>query len=62
MPAYRITVVRLDGRLFRARDIEYADDEEAVVKSTQAADGHAVEIWDHKRFVARLPGSPVTAR
>ena len=59
MPTYQINIIRLDGRLFRARDIEYADDEEAVVKSTQAAD---VEIWDHKRFVARLPGSPVTAR
>jgi hypothetical protein len=55
MPAYRITVVRLDGRLFRARDIECADDEEAVAKAMQAANGYAVEIWHQKRLVARAP-------
>jgi hypothetical protein len=55
MPAYRINVVRLDGCLFRARDIECADDEEAVAKAMQAANGYAVEIWDQKRLVARAP-------
>ena len=55
MLTYRINVVRLDGRLFRCKEVECADDEEAVVKAMQAAAGHAVEIWDHKRFVARAP-------
>ena len=37
--------------------MECADDKEAVERAAQLGDGLAVEIWDHKRFVARLPGS-----
>jgi hypothetical protein len=38
--------------------VECADDKEAVEKAVELAAGFDVEIWDHKRFVARLPGSP----
>jgi len=39
--------------------VECADDREAVEKAAQLAAGFDVEIWDYKRFVARLPGSPL---
>lgn len=35
--------------------MECADDKEVAEKAMRAADGLDVEIWDHKRFVARLP-------
>jgi hypothetical protein len=36
------------------------DDKEAVFRAIQAAaSGFDVEIWDYKRFVARLPGNPL---
>jgi hypothetical protein len=40
---------------------ECTDDKEAVVRAIQAAaSGFDVEIWDYKRFVARLPGNPLS--
>jgi hypothetical protein len=37
--------------------VECADDQEAVETAMQKVDGLDVEIWDQKRFVARLPGN-----
>ena len=34
------------------------DDKEAVEKAMQLTSGFDVEIWDHKRLVAPLPGIP----
>jgi len=34
------------------------NDKEAVEKAMQVVNGFDAEIWDQRRFVARLPGSP----
>jgi len=54
---YRIHVVGRDGHPLRTEVVECADDKEALDKAIQIANGHDVEIWDHKRFVARIPGN-----
>jgi hypothetical protein len=60
MPIYRIYTTGPDGYLFVILKVaECADDKEAVAKAIQLANDRDVEIWDHKRFVARLPGSPL---
>ena len=57
---YRINTIGHDGYLFGTPKVaECADDKEAVEKAIQLANDRDVEIWDHKRFVARLPGSPL---
>ena len=61
MPTYRICTLGGDGNNFSNIEIaECTDDKEAVVRAIQAAaSGFDVEIWDYKRFVARLPGNPL---
>ncbi len=59
MPTYRIHTVGRDGRfLGHHQVVDCADDKEAVDNAMLIADGFAVEIWDFKRFVARLPANP----
>jgi hypothetical protein len=59
MPMYRIYTNGPDGYLFGIPKVaECVDDKEAVEKAIQLANDRGVEIWDHKRFVARLPGNP----
>ena len=56
LTSYRIWT--RNGRFSTSTIVECVDDGEAVDKATmQAADGFDVEIWDDKRFVARLIGS-----
>jgi hypothetical protein len=58
--SYRIHTIGHDGYFFGTPKVaECADDKDAAEKATQLAGGLEVEIWDHKRFVARLPGSPL---
>jgi len=40
--------------------VECVDDAEVVTKAMLIAGGLDLEIWDHKRFVARLPGTKGT--
>lgn len=54
---YRIHVIDRDGHALRTEVAECADDKEALDRATQMANGHDVEIWDHKRFVTLLPGN-----
>ena len=55
---YRIYTIGRDGLFKNIEVVECADDREAVDRAIRAADGFDVEIWDYKRFVARLPGIP----
>jgi hypothetical protein len=60
MPTYRFYTTGPDGYLFGIPKVaECVDDKEAVEKALQLAIDRDVEIWDHKRFVARLPGNPL---
>jgi len=59
MPAYRVYTIRDDGNFSNASEfIECADDKEAIEKAMQTMNGYALEIWDHGRLIARLPGRP----
>jgi hypothetical protein len=57
MNTYRIHTIGQNGYLARAEVAECASDEEVVQKALGEANGSVIEIWDHKRFVARLPSS-----
>jgi hypothetical protein len=60
MPTYRIYTTGPDGYLFGIPKVaECVDDKEAVEKAVLWANDRDVEIWDHRRFVARLPGEPL---
>jgi hypothetical protein len=57
MTQYRICTVGRDGRFTGPAQVaECANDQEAVERAIQAANGLVIEIWDYKRFVARLAG------
>jgi hypothetical protein len=43
MPDYRIYAVGSDGRLVAVEDLDFADDQEAIKKATQAAKGSGIE-------------------
>jgi hypothetical protein len=62
MPAFRIYTVGLDGHFVDAKDVECADDQEAIKKAQQAADGHDVELWERGRFITRLAAKPGTKK
>jgi hypothetical protein len=58
--SYRVYIIGRGGHLLGEPDVvECANDKEAVEKAVQLSAGLDVEIWDYKRFVARLPGSPL---
>jgi hypothetical protein len=55
MPDYRIYIVDGGGHFVGVQDLECADDQEAIRKSEQAANGRNVELWERGRFIARYP-------
>ena len=56
MVRYRIYTVGHDGHFTGPpAEVEAADDREILVAAEKQSKGFAVEIWDHKRFVARIP-------
>ena len=56
MITYRIYTIGQDGHFANIEIAECADDKEVVEKALAQANGCAIEIWDHKRFVVQLPG------
>jgi hypothetical protein len=56
MNTYRIHTIGPNSYLASIEVAECANDEEVVQKALGEANGSVIEIWDHKRFVARLPG------
>jgi hypothetical protein len=62
MPKYRIFTVGRDQHFSgMPKIVECVDDNDAVDQAMQLANGLDLEIWDHKRMVARLPSSPPKA-
>jgi hypothetical protein len=56
MPHYRVYFVADDGHISGPPHvIECADEQEAIGKAAQAANGKVVELWDGKRFIVRFP-------
>lgn len=54
MSGYRIYFLNGEGRFMRALELMCRDDEEATSQARELADGHAVELWDRARLVARF--------
>jgi hypothetical protein len=54
MSEYRIYIIGNDGHYVNAENIECADDQEAIQKAQQAADGCGVELWERGRFITQL--------
>ncbi len=62
MSTYRIFTVGHDRHFSgMPKVVECVDDQGAVGKAMQLANGLDLEIWDNKRMVARLPSSPPKA-
>ena len=57
MNTYSIHTIGPDGYIASIEVAECADDKEVVLKALGEANGRVIEIWDYKRFVARLPGN-----
>jgi hypothetical protein len=56
VPHYRIHHIGRDGHHSTPADIvECADEQEAIGKSAQAANGKAVELWQGSRLIVRFP-------
>ena len=56
---YRAYLIGKGDRIENATHILAENDEEAVKQARQLVDGHAVELWDRSRMIARfLPDKP----
>ena len=57
MPAYRIYVLTTDGHIAGPPQVlECENEQEAIGKAPQLANGKAVELWEGPRLIARFPG------
>ncbi|MGC2075555.1 MAG: hypothetical protein WA728_05890 [Xanthobacteraceae bacterium] len=54
MAVFRIYTLGLDARFIHAKDIEGADEQEAIQKAQQAVDDRDIELWERDRFITRL--------
>jgi hypothetical protein len=62
MPEYRIYTILEGGRIAGPSDnVDCADDDEAVNKAIQLANGSEQEVWNNARLIARIPKSPPKA-
>jgi hypothetical protein len=62
MPTFRIYTRGLDARFIHAKDIECADEQEAIQKAQQAVDRRDIELWERGRFIKRLAAKPGTMK
>jgi hypothetical protein len=54
MVEYQIYVLTDDNHIKSREDILCRDDEEAEAKARRMVDGHAVELWQSTRKIARF--------
>ena len=57
MAHYRAYVIGRDGRVEKAIDLTFADDEAAKKSTRQLADGCTVEVWQRDRRIAKFESS-----
>ena len=56
MPHYRVYVTTPDGHVTApATVLECTDDQEAIGKAAQLANGRSVELWEGARLIVRFP-------
>jgi hypothetical protein len=61
MAPYYIYTIGGDGHFTKTEIVECADDKDAVQKAKMAVNGLDVEVWEHTRFVAFVPGHAAKA-
>ena len=54
MHSYRAFVLDEDGHVFRRIDLECQNDEVAKHQAELLVDGHAIELWDGTRKLAKF--------
>ena len=54
MSEYRVYIIATDGRLLRSVELLCPDDEKAEEYAKQLVDGHAIELWQGTRKLARF--------
>jgi hypothetical protein len=58
MAHYRVYTTTTDGHVTAPPTvIECADDQEAIGKAAQLANGKSVELWEGARFIMRFPSN-----
>jgi hypothetical protein len=55
MPHYRVYFITDDGHIAGPPHVECADEQEAIGKAAQAANGKIVELWSGPRLIVRFP-------
>jgi hypothetical protein len=57
MPHYRVYTTTTDGHVTApATVVECTDDQEAIGKAANLANGKSVELWEGARLIVRFPG------
>ncbi len=54
MAEYRVYEIGDGDHIVKATPMVCGDDNEAIIKARELAEGHVVEVWNKARFVARL--------
>jgi hypothetical protein len=54
MHGYRAYIIGRDGHIVRREEFFCQNDEEAKERAKQFVDGHAVELWEEARKIARF--------
>jgi hypothetical protein len=54
VPNYRLYFVGPDGHFINRRDIEAADDAEAIATARDLAKGNAIEVWQGNNLVTKV--------
>ena len=62
MSHYRLYVLDHTDQVVKAVDLVCVDDSDACLTASNFVDGHAVELWQSARMVARLPDTPSPSR
>ncbi len=52
---YRFFIVGLDGRIFHGVEAECFDDADALARARDRREPRAIEVWQGKRLVGRVP-------
>ncbi len=53
-PAYRAFLLDANGRVLKAVIIDALSDEDAVELAYKLVDGHAIELWERERVIAKF--------
>jgi hypothetical protein len=58
MTDYRVYIIGGDGHFVRAIQLDCPDDHAAIKSAKQFVNGHAIELWQRDRLIARFDRGP----